>query len=83
MAQHPVLITDTRNHTIRNPGNHEVGIVRVLIGMIAYMVFIAPIFSFLVVSSLNLSGAYITPVIIIFLVAGMYVTEKYYCLNTH
>ena len=83
MAQHRVLITDTRHYTVQNPENHELGIARVIIGMIAYMVFIAPIFSFLLVSSLNLSGAYITPVIIILLIAGMYVTEKYYCRNNH
>jgi hypothetical protein len=83
MAQHTVLISDTRHYTVRNSENNEVGIARAIIGMIAYMVFIAPVFSLLVVSSLNLSGAYIMPVIIIFLIAGIYVTEKYYCRNNH
>jgi hypothetical protein len=81
MAQHRVMVSGTTHHTEQDMDNNEVDIARTIIGMIAYMVFIAPVFSLLMVSALDLSGAYILPVFSIFLMAGIYVAENYYCRN--
>ena len=75
------MMSGTTHHAEQDVGNDEVNIARTIIGMIAYMVFIAPIFSLMMVSTLNLSGAYILPVFSIFLMAGIYVAETYYCRN--
>ena len=71
----------TRHHIGKNPEYYEINISRTIVGMIAYMVFIAPIFSLLSVSALEIGSAYIMPVFIILLLGGIYFTEKYCCRN--
>jgi uncharacterized membrane protein YraQ (UPF0718 family) len=81
MAQHRVMMSGTTHRTDQDVDNNEVDIARTIIGMIVYMVFIAPVFSLIMVSVLDLSAAYILPVFSIFLMAGIYVAETYYCRN--
>jgi hypothetical protein len=81
MAQHRVMMSGITSQTELDKDNNEVDIARTIIGMMIYMVFIAPIFSLMMVIALNLSGAYILPVFSIFLMAGIYVAETYYCRN--
>ena len=83
MTQHVVTMNGARHYTGKNPECYEVNISRAIIGIIAYMAFIAPIFSLLSVSALEIDSAYIMPVFIILLLAGMYITEKYCCRNIH
>ena len=83
MAQHAVMMSGTTHYTEPDLENNDVDISRTITGMITYMVFIAPVFSLLVVSALNLNSAYFLPVFIILMMAGIYVTEKYYCRNIH
>ena len=81
MTQHVVTMNGPKHYIGKNPEYHEVNISRAIIGMIAYMVFIAPIISLLSVSALEIGSAYIMPVFIILLLAGIYFTENYFCRN--
>ena len=83
MTQHVANMNGTGHYTRKNPEHYEVDIARAIIGMIAYMVFIAPVFSLLSVSAMEIGSAYIMPVFIMLLMAGIYITEKYYCRNIH
>ena len=83
MAKHTVMISGTTRKIGLHLENNEIDIARTIIGMLTYMVFLAPVFSLLVVSVLNLNSAYILPIFIILLMAGMYITEKYCCRNIH
>jgi hypothetical protein len=83
MARHMVIMNTTGHCTKKNPEHHEVDISRAIIGMIAYMVFIAPIITLLSVSVLSIGSAYIMPVFIMLLMAGTYITEKYFCRNIY
>jgi hypothetical protein len=83
MTQHVVTTNSTGPYTGKNPEYYEVNISRAIIGMMVYMIFIAPIFSLLSVSALEIGGAYIMPVFITLLLAGIYITEKYFCRNIH
>ena len=53
MAQHAVMMSGTTHYTEPDLENNDVDISRTITGMITYMVFIAPVFSLLVVSALN------------------------------
>ena len=59
MTQHVVTMNGPKHYIGKNPEYHEVNISRAIIGMIAYMVFIAPIISLLSVSALEIGSAYI------------------------
>jgi len=83
MRQHAVIMNGTRPCTDNNQEYHEVDISRAIIGMIVYMACIAPIITLLSVSALEIGSAYIMPVFFMLLMAGIYITEKYYCRNSH
>lgn len=83
MEKQTIMMSGTTHKTGLNLENNEIDIARTIIGMLTYMVFLAPVFSLLVVSALNLNSAYIMPIFIILLMAGIYITEKYYCRNIH
>ena len=83
MTQRLDIMNGTSPHTGNNLEYHEVDISRAIIGMIAYMAFIAPIITLLSVSALEIGSAYIMPVFFMLLMAGIYITEKYYCRNIH
>ena len=76
MAQPAVMMGSTSQCSDQNPMRNEVYIVKAIIGMIFYIVVVAPIFSLLAISAFNLTSAYIMPVFIMFLRAGIYVTEN-------
>ena len=76
MAQPAAMMGGTRHYSNQGPEHNEVFIVRAIIGIILYIVVIAPIISLLAVSAFNLSSAYIMPVFIVLLMSGLYVTEN-------
>jgi hypothetical protein len=81
MTQHVVTVNGTKHYSGKKPEYYELNISRAIIVMVAYMVFIAPILTLLSVSVLGIGSAYIMPVFIILLLAGIYFTEKYCCRN--
>ena len=52
-----------------------------IIGMAAYMFLVVPILTLTVVGVMNLSDGYGIAVAIAFVITGLYVTEKYACLD--
>jgi hypothetical protein len=76
MAQPAVMMGGTSQGSDQNLMHNEVYFVKAIIGIIFYIVVVAPIFSLLAISAFNLTSAYIMPVFIMFLMAGIYVTEN-------
>ena len=57
------------------------GMAGTIIGMAAYMFLVVPILTLTVVGVMNLSDGYGIAVAIAFVITGLYVTEKYACLD--
>lgn len=83
MGQHAGMTKYLKKYQDDNAENNEVYLARTIIGLVAYMILVAPVLSLMVVGALDLSGDYIMPIAIMCVMAGIYVTEKYYCRNLH
>ena len=64
-----------------NTETYDVGISGAIFGMFAYIFLVVPILTFAVVVIMNLSDGYGIAVAIAFVITGLYVTEKFACLN--
>ena len=61
---------------------YKAGIANAIIGMCAYMFFVVPIFTLTVVGALNLRDGYGMAIATAFVITGLYVTEKFACLDS-
>ena len=59
--------------------NDEIRLTSIAIGILAYIIIFVPMISFLLVGTLNLSIAYVIPIAMAWVLAGIYVTERYIC----
>ena len=57
------------------------GMAGTIIGMAAYMFLVVPTLTLTVVGVMNLSDGYGLAVALAFVITGLYVTEKYACLD--
>ena len=64
-----------------NTETYEVGISGAIIGLLSYIFLVVPILTITVVAVMHLSDVYGVAVAIAFVITGLYVTEKFACLN--
>jgi len=82
MAQNAEVMSNSERTTDLDAENDKVSMAGTIIGMLAYIFLVVPILTFTIVAVLNLSGVYVMAVAIAFVITGLYVTEKFACLNT-
>ena len=82
MTHNAEVIYNPERKTALNTETYKVGIASTIIGMFAYIFFVVPILTLTIVGVMNLSDGYGIAVAIAFVITGLYVTEKFACLNT-
>ena len=67
--------------TYAGPGaeKDDLSLFSIAFGVLAYIIIIVPVISFLLVVLLNLSSAYVIPIAIAWALVGVYITERYLC----
>jgi len=81
MTHNAEVIYNPERKTGLNTETYKVGIAGAIIGMVAYIFFIVPILTLTIVGVMDLSDGYGIAVAIAFVITGLYVTEKFACLN--
>jgi hypothetical protein len=81
MVQQAEVICNPEGKTGLDTEACKVGMAGTFIGMIAYIFLVVPILTLTVVGVMNLSDGYGVAVAIAFVITGLYVTEKFACLN--
>jgi len=81
MAQNAEVICNPGRKTGLNTETYKVGIAGAIIGMVAYIFFVVPILTLTIVGVMDLSDGHGIAVAIAFVITGLYVTEKFACLN--
>ena len=79
MRQYTGMACSLETYTGPAAEKYELSLFSIAFGVLAYIIIIVPIISFLLVVLLNLSSAYVIPVGIAWALAGIYVTERYIC----
>jgi len=79
MRQYTGMACSLETYTGQAAEKYELSLFSIAFGVLAYIIIIVPIISFLLVVLLNLSSAYVIPVGIAWALAGIYVTERYIC----
>ena len=81
MAQNAEVICNPERKTDLDTEAYKVGMSGTIIGMAAYIFFVVPILTLTVVGVMDLSDGYGIAVAIAFVITGLYVTEKFTCLD--
>ena len=81
MAQNAEVICNPERKTGLDTEAYKVGISGTIIGMVVYIFFVVPILTLTVVGVMDLSDGYGIAVAIAFVITGLYVTEKFTCLD--
>jgi len=81
MAHNAEVILDPEGKTGLDTEGYK-GMAGTIIGMVAYILLVVPILTLAVVGVLNLGDGYGIAVAIAFVITGLYVTEKFACLDT-
>jgi hypothetical protein len=81
MVQNVEVIGNPKGKTGLDTEACKVGIAGAFIGMVAYIFIVVPILTLTVVGVMNLSDGYGVAVAIAFVITGLYVTEKFACLD--
>ena len=79
MAQNAKVISNPEEAGLDTETYH--GMVSTIIGMAAYMFLVVPTLTLTVVGVMNLSDGYGIAVALAFVITGLYVTEKFACLD--
>jgi len=81
MTHNAEVIYNPERKTGLNTETYKVGIASTIIGMVAYIFLVVPVLTLTVVGVMNLSDGYGVAVAIAFVITGLYVTEKFACLD--
>ena len=81
MSQHADVIYNPDGKAGLKTETYDVGISVTIFGMVAYIFLVVPILTLAVVVVMNLSSIYGIAVAIAFVITGLYVTEKFACVN--
>jgi hypothetical protein len=81
MTHNAEVIYNPERKTGLNTETYKVSIAGAIIGMVAYIFFVVPILTLTIVGVMDLSDGHGIAVAIAFVITGLYVTEKFACLN--
>jgi len=83
MTWHKELAGRLRGQLRSETGHYDINLTRAIVGIVAYMFILIPIFTLTVVGSLDLSEDYLIPVAVAWVFVGLYITDNHVCRHLH